>query len=91
METRGPEDEICQSCGMPLQRDEDFGTNADGSRSGEYCQYCYKDGAYTNPNLTLEQQIERLVGMSVSQMNIPEEQARTWANEVLPNLKRWKN
>ncbi|MCK4445110.1 MAG: zinc ribbon domain-containing protein, partial [Thermoplasmata archaeon] len=47
--------------------------------------------AFTDPSLTLEQQIERLVGMSVSQMNMPEEKARAWANDVLPNLRRWKN
>ncbi|MDE7305688.1 MAG: zinc ribbon domain-containing protein [Alistipes sp.] len=25
---------ICKSCGMPLSRPDDFGTNADGSRKG---------------------------------------------------------
>ena len=37
---------FCQSCGMPLT-DEVLGTNADGSKSEEYCIYCYKDGAFT--------------------------------------------
>ncbi len=32
---------------MPLSRPDDFGTNADGSRSGNYCRYCFKNGAFT--------------------------------------------
>ena len=36
MEKLGP---ICQSCGMPLQKSEDFGTNPDGSKNQEYCHF----------------------------------------------------
>jgi len=37
----------CQSCGMPLKRDEKKGgTNADGSISGMYCSYCYENGEF---------------------------------------------
>lgn len=37
----------CQSCDMPLTKDpEGGGTEADGSRSGEYCTLCYKDGSF---------------------------------------------
>jgi RimJ/RimL family protein N-acetyltransferase len=36
--------QFCQSCGMPLTRIEDCGTNADGSTNFDYCQYCYNDG-----------------------------------------------
>src|SRR5674536_232089 len=32
---------ICQSCGMPVKKNEDFGTNADGSKSENYC--CIRD------------------------------------------------
>ena len=41
------ETKFCQSCGMPLQKNEEFGTNHDGSKNEEYCCYCYKDGAFT--------------------------------------------
>lgn len=30
---------------MPLNRPDDFGTNAGGSRSGDYYRYCFKNGA----------------------------------------------
>lgn len=37
----------CQSCDMPLDKDpEGGGTEADGSRSTEYCSLCYRDGAF---------------------------------------------
>lgn len=40
----------CQSCGMPLKRDEQGGgTNADGSKSTEYCSLCYQNGAFLHP------------------------------------------
>ena len=31
------------------------GTNADGSRSGKYCNYCYAEGAFYNPDWTASQ------------------------------------
>lgn len=37
----------CQSCDMPLKKDpEQGGTDHDGTRSTEFCSYCYKDGAF---------------------------------------------
>ena len=37
----------CESCGMPLKRDEKGGgTNADGSKSAKYCSYCYENGEF---------------------------------------------
>lgn len=38
---------LCQSCAMPLVKEEDFGTNADGSKNMDYCVYCFKDGKFT--------------------------------------------
>ena len=35
---------VCQSCGMPIEKDEIIGTNADGSKNNDYCVYCFKDG-----------------------------------------------
>ena len=38
----------CQACGMPITKDEEKGTNADGSKNEDYCAYCLENG-----NLTL--------------------------------------
>jgi len=39
---------FCQSCGMPMKQDpQGGGTNVDGSKSTEYCSYCYQSGKFT--------------------------------------------
>ncbi|MCZ7381169.1 MAG: zinc ribbon domain-containing protein [Candidatus Methanoperedens sp.] len=36
----------CKSCGSPMNKPEDFGTNAFGSKSKEYCHYCFQNGKF---------------------------------------------
>jgi hypothetical protein len=71
---------------MPMVKPEDFGRNADSSRNEEYCRYCFQNGKFTEPNVTLEQMIDKLVSMA-SKMNMTEDQARNMANSILPQLK----
>ena len=53
----------CQSCGMPLKRDEKGGgTNSDGTRNTMYCSHCFQNGRFTMPDLTAEQMQERVKG-----------------------------
>ena len=49
---------FCQSCAMPLDKLEDFGTNADGSRNAEYCHFCFVNGKFTNPNIIMEEMLK---------------------------------
>jgi hypothetical protein len=79
--------QICQSCGMPMMKTEDFGTDINGSKNEEYCTYCFQNGKFTL-DVTLEQMIKKLVTMH-DQMGMAEEEARKMANENLPKLKRW--
>ena len=51
------ERKFCQCCGMPLDKPEDGGTETNGSRSGEYCHYCYQNGAFTAPDATMDDMI----------------------------------
>ena len=81
---------ICQSCSMPLRREEDYGTNADGSKNRDYCHFCFMGGKFTDEGITMEQKIEKMVSFA-KEMNIPEGNARTMAQSILPTLKRWKN
>ena len=40
-------DRFCQSCGMPMDMDPQHGgTNMDGSKTAQYCSYCYQMGAF---------------------------------------------
>ena len=78
----------CQSCGMPLNNGENSGTEANGEKSHEYCNYCYQNGAFTEPNATLEE-FEKLnqERMKASGVN----PVLRWLSKFqLPNLKRWK-
>lgn len=85
-----PQVSICQSCGMPMQNERDFGTNEDNSKNEEYCHFCFKNGDFTDSGITMEQKINQLVEIAVAQMNMTEMDAREMAEKILPTLKRWK-
>lgn len=85
----GPEGPFCQSCGMPLSRDEKGGgTEADGSKSAEYCSHCYQKGRFTEPALTVGQMTER-VKSKMREMGVPEPMVNNLARGI-PDLRRWK-
>ncbi|MDL2234228.1 zinc ribbon domain-containing protein [Ruminococcaceae bacterium OttesenSCG-928-L11] len=80
---------FCQSCAMPLS-DDVLGTEKDGSKSQEYCQYCYKDGAFV-ADCTMEQMIEICVPFTVeAHPEMSAEQVRADMQQYFPQLKRWK-
>ena len=82
---------ICQSCGMPLDKDPDKGgTNSDGSKSDKYCSYCFQNGKFTDEGMTFQEKIEENVRIILSRMGISEELARKNAENLLSNLDRWK-
>ncbi len=75
---------------MPLRKDEDFGTNRDGSRSAEYCFHCFQDGAFVDEGITLQEKIEKNVRVGM-EMGMSKQAARYMAETVLPMLKRWRS
>ncbi|HWC53901.1 MAG TPA: zinc ribbon domain-containing protein [Chitinophagaceae bacterium] len=79
---------FCQSCTMPIDKMEDRGTEKDGSKSSEYCKYCYQDGKFTDPNLTLEG-MQKIVATQMNLMNLPQTVLQQ-SLALLPQLKRWK-
>ena len=88
MNTTQPQILFCQSCSMPIAKLKDFGTNVDDSQNKEYCHYCFQNGAFTEPNITMKQMIEKCAEI-MRQMKMSEahiERART----CIPKLKRWK-
>lgn len=82
---------ICQSCGMPMKKEQDFGTNSDRSPSTEYCCFCFRNGRFTDEGISLQEKIDKLVRISVEQLGLREDLARQMAETKLPQLKRWKN
>ena len=81
---------FCQRCAMPMEKPEDFGTNADGSRNGDYCCYCYENGAFFYPEATMEDVIESCLPHVVPDVFADEATARAALNEHFPTLKCWK-
>ncbi|CAB1245544.1 zinc ribbon domain-containing protein [Clostridium sp. MT-14] len=82
------EQKYCQSCGMPLS-EELYGTDADSSKNHEYCVYCYENGAFKQPDITMEEMIETCVPF-MKKKGMEEGEARALMQNCLPHLKRWK-
>jgi len=81
----------CQSCGMPLSADfGNLGTNADGTKTDEYCSLCFQNGEFTAPNQTLEEMINSSIENMTADLNMPPEKAAELANSFIPKLRRWQ-
>ena len=85
-----PEGPFCQSCGMPLEKPDDFGTTADGERVGEYCVFCYENGAFTEPDISMQGMIDKCVTMMEEQGVVPAGRARELMTDLIPKLGRWQ-
>ncbi len=78
----------CQSCGMPLKRDEKGGgTNTDGSKSTVYCSHCYLSGKFVLPDITVEQ-MQLRVRQKLIEFGIPRFLTGFFTRGI-PKLRRW--
>ena len=80
---------FCQGCTMPIDNVEERGTEKDGSKSNQYCKYCYLGGAFTNPGMTLEQ-MKKVVLTQMHKMNLADNIIQQSLNS-LPHLKSWSD
>jgi hypothetical protein len=85
-----PQGPVCQSCAMPMNSPKMLGTNADGSKSEEFCTYCFQNGMFSAPNITVQEMIDKCVSIMTQQKVMLEEQARALMTKTIPHLKRWK-
>ena len=74
---------------MPIDNIADRGTEKDGSKSSEYCKYCYQNGAFINPNMSFEE-MKSLVITQMKRLNLPDGIIQNSVRS-LPDLKRWRN
>lgn len=74
---------------MPIEKEEQYGTNKDGSKNQDYCIYCYKNGDFVD-DVSMEKYIEMNVEFA-SQAGFTKEQMKAHCEKVFPTLKRWKN
>ena len=61
MPPQEPSGPFCQSCSLPLTKPEDFGTDQAGYRVNDFCRHCYVNGAFTEPQMTMDGMVERCV------------------------------
>ena len=90
MPVQEPKGPFCQSCGMPLEKPDDFGTDQAGYRVNDFCHYCFANGAFTDPKISMEAMLETCVSAMTRMGAMPEGQARIMMTDVLPRLKRWQ-
>jgi hypothetical protein len=84
-----PKFKNCQSCGMPLHKDENGGgTNADGSKNAIYCSHCYEYGNFKMPNITVDE-MKILVKDKIKAFGFPGFIAG-FLTKGIPRLERWK-
>lgn len=77
----------CQSCGKPIQKAVDRGTNENGTLSGKFCGHCYSMGRFIEPDITVAEMQEKVVD-KMRDMGFPGFLARFLARNV-PKLERW--
>jgi len=75
---------------MPLEKAEDFGTEASGFRVNDYCHFCFQSGEFTEPDITRQAMIDKCVDVMSRQGIMPEVQARLLMTDVIAKLKRWR-
>ncbi len=78
---------ICQSCGTPIRKPVDRGTNENGTLSVRFCGHCYSMGTYLEPDLTAAEMQQKVVG-KLRVMGWPGFLARFLSRNV-PKLERW--
>ena len=77
---------FCQCCIIPLWQDPTGGgTEKDGSKSEKYCSYCYRNGAYKQPDITADE-IRTFVVEKLEEKQWPRFLAK-----VIYKLERWKD
>jgi len=87
---------LCQSCGSYFPIEGFYGANADGSKNEDYCKYCWVDGAFGNPNETMEEMVDSSVPWRVKSETLPDgypdaETAKKEMMKFFPTLKRWSD
>lgn len=70
---------------------EDFGTDASGSRKIEYCSFCFREGKFVDPDLNMQEMIDRVTGRLLALRKMPDGTAKGMLRAYLPALGGWKN
>lgn len=74
---------------MPINNENQLGTNKNGTINYDYCKYCFENGKFID-DVTMEEYIE-MCSKFGEQAGMTNEQMKAFCSKLFPNLKRWKN
>jgi hypothetical protein len=75
---------------MPLSKDPaGGGTEADGTKSGKYCSFCYVDGQFVHPDFTAVEMQDFCIGQ-LQKKGMPRIVAWMFTRGI-PRLERWRH
>lgn len=66
-----------------------YGTEADGSMSADYCSYCYENGMFS-ADVSMEQMIDFCAKPMAEGTGMTAAQAKEQMAVFFPQLKRWQ-
>jgi len=76
---------------MPIDESAaNFGTEADGSATSEYCMFCYQNGGFTDPQQSLDEMVASSVNFMTENLGFSAAEAAELSNNVIRKLKRWQ-
>ncbi len=84
----------CGSCGKPMANESDFGTEENGEKSKEYCDLCYQNGSWTEPDISFEDfYAKSYEGFINSDMSSFQKffLKKMYTKKFVKKLKRWKD
>ncbi len=58
-------------------------------RARDYCTHCYQDGAFADPDLTIDQ-MSAIVADFIEADDVTTAEAKAISRTILSDLKRWK-
>ena len=73
---------------MPIDSEEQLGTNQDGSISLDYCKYCYENGDFID-KVSMQEYIQ-MCSLYGAQAGMTNEQMRQHCTKLFLTLKRWR-
>lgn len=80
----------CQSCGMPLKHDpKKGGTEKDGTKSRQYCSYCYEKGKFLSPAIDTPQKMQQFCMEKMREKGMNRFVAWLFTRSI-PRLARWR-
>ena len=79
---------VCQSCGSPILKESDQGTEPGGLTTDLYCRRCYRMGAFTEPEMTVAE-MKEIIRRKMVEIHFPRYLAVLLADRVY-TLKRWE-